>query len=504
MAITKKIRILIVLIFVSSAYLTASAQVSLDSVYSQTLKENRHLHIRLPENYKAGSTEKYDVLYLLDGDWNIDLIGGIQKYLHQWEFTPNLIIVGIDNIYINGNNQRGRDLTPAHTNSQASGGAANFLTFIKDELIPYIDKTYSTTGSNTLFGHSLGGLFVMYALLSAPGSFDSYIAADPSFFWDHHFIHQLASAKLPAIRGLKTLFITGREGKQFHEMQIDAMDTILQKAAPTALHWKIQAYTDETHVSAQFKSAYDGLKYSYTGYKPYAIQFTPMNGTVLKNRPYKVGYDESVARVGYTTDGSQPTENAFRMTDTLVLQGPSHLTISTLCYHPRYNQITSGLFTEGQALPASPKPKGLPGGLHYAYYEGDWNGLPPFKQLRPLRSGNAGIDIDIDSLKNERRFALLVNGQLEIKEDGYYTFVFSTDDAGAFYLADKLLVKKSAGGLATVSYMVPLVKGFYPLSIEYLHRKGEYNINLTWLTPKSKNGDDPSSIPLSQLYPVSK
>ena len=38
-----------------------------DSLYSNTLKEYRQYWVKLPENYNPKSTEKYPVVYLLDG-----------------------------------------------------------------------------------------------------------------------------------------------------------------------------------------------------------------------------------------------------------------------------------------------------------------------------------------------------------------------------------------------------------------------------------------------------
>lgn len=38
---------------------------------------------------------------------------------------------------------------------------------------PYIDHKYPVSGYSTLFGHSFGGLFGMYALLKEPGLFNS-------------------------------------------------------------------------------------------------------------------------------------------------------------------------------------------------------------------------------------------------------------------------------------------------------------------------------------------
>jgi len=73
-----------------------------------------------------------------------------------------------------------------------SGGAANFLSFINYELIPYVDKSYSTdTAKRTLMGHSLGGYFTLYALSCnwrSKGSFNRYIAASPSLDYANDYL----------------------------------------------------------------------------------------------------------------------------------------------------------------------------------------------------------------------------------------------------------------------------------------------------------------------------
>src|SRR5882757_6863554 len=83
-----------------------------DSIYSQTLKEERRLQIQLPKEYKPGSDQKYQVLYLLDGEWNAELFEQVQAWSRQWGFTPPIIMVGVVNSYPNNENQRFRDLTP--------------------------------------------------------------------------------------------------------------------------------------------------------------------------------------------------------------------------------------------------------------------------------------------------------------------------------------------------------------------------------------------------------
>src|SRR5665213_929328 len=159
-----------------------------DSIYSQSIKEERRLQIQLPKEYKPGSGEKYQVLDLLDGEWNAELFQQVQAWSQQWGYTPPIILVGVVNSYPNNQNQRFRDLTPTVTGPDGSGGGPALLSFLKNELIPYINKKYPSNGSNILWGHSLGGLFVLYTLFTEPQLFDSYIAADPAVWWDHGFL----------------------------------------------------------------------------------------------------------------------------------------------------------------------------------------------------------------------------------------------------------------------------------------------------------------------------
>lgn len=186
------------LVIFCSLYNTVTAQ-SLpgkrDSIQSAILKEKRIIQVVLPEKYKPGSTDKYDVLYVLDGEENTRTVADVQHFVESEKFMPPTIIVGIINV------DRDRDFLPTHSGgNRTSGGAANFLSFFREELVPYINKTYPSNGDNTLFGHSFGGVFVTYALLNEPSLFKSYIAADPSFWWDKGVMYKQAKDKLPGWR----------------------------------------------------------------------------------------------------------------------------------------------------------------------------------------------------------------------------------------------------------------------------------------------------------------
>ncbi|WP_458353661.1 alpha/beta hydrolase [Peribacillus frigoritolerans] len=71
------------------------------------------------------------------------------------------------------------------------GGAEDFLKFIEEDLKPEIDKRYKVDhNSQTLFGHSLGGLFALYVLFESPYAFQTYIAGSPSLHWNKKWFRE--------------------------------------------------------------------------------------------------------------------------------------------------------------------------------------------------------------------------------------------------------------------------------------------------------------------------
>lgn len=480
--------------------LTVTYKDHLDSLNSEILKQKRYVQVFLPNAYTPGSTDKYDVLYVLDGgNWNTGLITKIQRFVEDQGNMPPTIIVSVMGI------DRNVELTPTHLDSwKGSGGGEKFLGYITKELIPYIDNTYPTNGDNTLWGHSLSGMFAVYALLNEPASFKSYIATDPSIWWDNCLIARMAAAKLPALTGLNaTLYISGREGFEFHDMRIDTLETVLKTMAPPGLHWKTVSYKDETHSSVRLKTTYDGLKYTYAGLVS-NVQFVPDNGIMLKDSPIKIWYFDDTARMHYTLDGTTPSEGSARVQSEMTLNGPGKVTFKRFTNRSRYDKTVTGDFALGTVPPPVPLPKtAKPGGFNYAYYEGDWDSWPDLKKLQPVKTGITDKEFDLDKLPRKNNYALVIDGFIEIKEAGYYLFLFDADKDSKLYLAGKQLMQWEGGySHPTYTYMLPLAKGFYPFKIEYLHKKEDFRLRYTWLTPGIMSTKDPRSIPLDAQYSV--
>ena len=182
-SLNQKIVLLLAILFsvcseVEAQYLS---QIGLrDSVYSKVLKESRTIYVQFPEGFDPKSDKKYPTAYILDGENLLPALTITQSF-YTGGFIPDMILIGISN-----HQNRTRDLTPTvlQTNWEPNGGAASFLKFLGEELIPFIEEKYPATGYRTLIGHSYGGLFAVNTLLEKPDLFANYLAIDPSLDWD--------------------------------------------------------------------------------------------------------------------------------------------------------------------------------------------------------------------------------------------------------------------------------------------------------------------------------
>ncbi|MBY9078396.1 alpha/beta hydrolase [Paenibacillus sp. HN-1] len=83
-------------------------------------------------------------------------------------------------------------LRPDGTPWPANGEADSFQDFIESELMPLIARRFPAgSGRRSLFGHSLGGFFCLYTLMTRPHLFQTYIAGSPSIWWKDHVLYNL-------------------------------------------------------------------------------------------------------------------------------------------------------------------------------------------------------------------------------------------------------------------------------------------------------------------------
>ncbi len=146
----------------------------------QDTKSDRQyeLYIKLPEGYLKNNDVKYPVLYFTDAMWQFEMLSASTESLMK-----NVILVGISwQKDVIAHVSRHRDYTPTVVKDwkYQTGEAGNHLTFIRNNVIKYVENNYRTDpGRRTYFGYSLGGLFGAYVLLVQPDTFKNYILGSP-------------------------------------------------------------------------------------------------------------------------------------------------------------------------------------------------------------------------------------------------------------------------------------------------------------------------------------
>ncbi len=234
---------------------------------SSVLKEKRKIQVYNPANNKSPKQE-YPVIYVLDGESLFEPTLSATRFMHYGSSLPQLpeaIIVAIHNT------NRDRDM-PVPQAFLKTNGAANFLRFITEELVPYINKQYPVNGLNVLAGHSQGGLFVTYAGLQQSSLFPFILALDAPMTVDAavlktYVVEMLEKCPTNYFSG-ETMFGWGK-------------DLPLPSHCRT---YSIQRIEGETHETMPYKGIYEGLKFLFREHIPQKKDMDlPMTEDYYKN-----------------------------------------------------------------------------------------------------------------------------------------------------------------------------------------------------------------------------
>jgi predicted alpha/beta superfamily hydrolase len=236
-----------------------------DRLHSETLGEDRRLNVFLPPGYE-GSSERFPVLYLLDGSAHEDYfhVASLVDFLATYGAMPKVIVIGISNV------NRQRDFTTPTTDEKdlvgvpVSGGADRFVRFLETELIPYVNSHYRTTAGSTLVGQSLGGLLATKVLLEKPGLFEKYVIVSPSLWWNRQALLKSAGElmKKNQAPNRRAYISVGDEEPEMIQTVRDLVER-LKESHWVGLQYHYDFLTDENHATSLHISVYNAMKYLY-------------------------------------------------------------------------------------------------------------------------------------------------------------------------------------------------------------------------------------------------
>jgi len=228
------------------------------------------ISVALPDGYSREHAP-YPVLYAADANVQFGTLVETARVFAQ---IPPLIIVGIG--YETGGQgfvwePRAVDLTPAPNNgSPGSGHAAEFLAFVRNDLVPSIERNYNAGKDRAWYGHSFGALFGLYALFHNDGLFKRFILGSPSI-WEATDVIQ-SSEKAFAATGqplnAKVFLSVGllEQSGSASGMVSDLRNLIrvLESRHYKNFDYQAHYFEDETHFTVIPATMSRGLRYIYS------------------------------------------------------------------------------------------------------------------------------------------------------------------------------------------------------------------------------------------------
>lgn len=203
--------------------------------------------------------------------------------------------------------------------------------------------------------------------------------------------------------------------------------------------------------------------------------------------------------VRYTINGEEPTPSSTLYTSPFQIDRSTDVKAKLFAKETNAISLTETVrFSRMELAPPPVKNKSrlLPG-LKYAYYEGAWKKIPDFSTLTALKTGILKSLNPSDIKGRLNQFALLIDGFLEVPEDGLYTFYLSSDDGCRLYIDDREVVDNDGSHSAiTKSGNAALKKGIHKIRFEYFEDFDGELIKLEW----EKEGMSRGEIPFSNYY----
>ena len=455
--------------------------------HSRILNEDRSVMISLPDDYNT-TIKEYPVLYMPDGQWQFTHTTQALGALSVNGRIPRMIIVAVKT-----EENRSRDLgaTP-NADGKLGGGVDSFLNFMKKELIPFIEKNYRTYPYRMLSGSSLGGIFIVHAFLKDPDYFNAYLAYSPSMWWQNYYYIRSMDEYLAQHSNLKSYFYlnVANEGMG---MGVNALAKIFKDKAPANFKWMFEEYPDEIHETTTYKATYNGLKFVFSDWSGKKINFSAAGYLVNPGDSMSVTI-ETDKPTHYTLDGTFPTAGSPLYAGPIIIKKPTMIKAFSLFGNNIPGNCDS---LEINYLPKFSAVKNLPemtNGLNYAYYEGNWNKLPDFRNIEPVKKGITN-NPNLDAKKRDLNFALCFTGYIDIQEDNAYKFYLNSDDGSKLIIDDVLIINNDGlHGTIEKNKELFLEKGKHQIEIQFFQETGGFYFSLEYESSKFKRQHIPDRL----------
>ncbi len=189
--------------------------------------------------------------------------------------------------------------------------------------------------------------------------------------------------------------------------------------------------------------------------------------------------------IRYTTDGSMPSIESPKYSGKLILN--ETLLLSARCFRdgkPASDSVCA-LFRKVEPLAAS-KSDDLKPGIRYRYYEGDWDSLPDFSKLIPVKTGPTNNFNLSEKIKGDY-YGFVFEGFIQIRQDGVYEFMTDSDDGSQLYIDGNLVVDNDGlHGMVVEKGAIGLAKGYHAIKVTFFEKGGQDELKVYFKMPGAK------------------
>lgn len=213
--------------------------------------------------------------------------------------------------------------------------------------------------------------------------------------------------------------------------------------------------------------------------RPRKLGWGPGGGLFINETPeVSMSSPDEGAEIRFTTDGSKPTPSSK------LYEGPFTLNKTTMIRAAAFRGDRDRSQPTSASFRIVKDTKGM--GLKYTYYENDkeWEILPDFSALAPVRKGLVAEPSLLALETADGNYGIRFEGNIQIEEPGEYTFYTNSDDGSRLWIDSKPTVDNDGNhGNIERSGKRELEKGLHRIRVDYMQGHGGAFLEVLWKGP---------------------
>jgi len=207
----------------------------------------------------------------------------------------------------------------------------------------------------------------------------------------------------------------------------------------------------------------------------------------------KVNTDRDNVQIRYTLDGTEPNINSQIAKHSVHLTGTSTIKVKCFRNGKPVSETAMATFTKVEAKPSAKVDK-LSNGILNKYFEGDWNKLPDFSEIKPVKETTAKNFELIPQGKTEY-YGNEFTGYISIPKDEVYTFYTESDDGSQLFVDGELVVDNDGlHGTKLKEGVIALVKGYHAIRVTFFNKRDEGELKVYYKSTGIKKQLIPGSV----------